>query len=53
MYCKKTVFKVLFYIIIRARQFYEKYNFSYNGIIREVDWYGKPLVQLQYVLKNK
>jgi len=34
----------------RARHFYEKNNFSYNGIRREVDWYGKPLVQLQYFL---
>jgi ribosomal protein S18 acetylase RimI-like enzyme len=34
----------------RARHFYAKNNFSYNGIKREVDWYGKPLVQLQYVL---
>jgi len=34
----------------RARHFYEKNNFIYNGIKREVDWYGKPLIQLQYVL---
>ena len=33
----------------RARHFYEKNNFSYNGIKREVDWYGKPLIELQYV----
>jgi ribosomal protein S18 acetylase RimI-like enzyme len=33
----------------RARHFYEKNNFKNNGIKREVDWYGKPLVELQYV----
>ena len=36
----------------RARHFYEKNNLSYNGIKREVDWYGSPLVQIQYVLNE-
>jgi len=34
----------------RARHFYEKNNLSYNGIKREVDKYGKPLIELQYIL---
>jgi len=50
---QKNIFLWVFEENHRARHFYEKYNFSYNGIKREVDWYGKPLVQLQYVLKNK
>ena len=36
----------------RARYFYEKNNFEFNGVEREVDRYGKPLIQLKYVLKN-
>ncbi len=32
----------------RARQFYEKFNFSFDGTKREVN-YGKSLVQLRYV----
>jgi len=36
----------------RARHFYEKNNFSYNGIKREVDRYGKPLIQLQFDLQK-
>jgi ribosomal protein S18 acetylase RimI-like enzyme len=33
----------------RARRFYEKHSFSFDGTKREVK-YGKPLVQLRYVL---
>jgi len=36
---------------VKARRFYEKNNFIYSNIKREVDWYGKPLSQLKYVLK--
>jgi len=35
----------------RARRFYEKNNFTFDGTKRSVDWYGGvPLVQLKYVL---
>lgn len=34
----------------RARQFYEKHNFSFSGEKRKVTRYGSPLVQLKYVL---
>ena len=38
---------------IRARRFYEKNNFRFDGTQREVDWYGGvPLVQLKYVLTH-
>ena len=36
---------------IRARKFYEKNNFSFDGKKREMN-YGKPLVQLRYVLNQ-
>ena len=49
---QKNIFLWVFEENYRARHFYEKNNFRYNGIKREVDWYGKPLVQLQYVLKR-
>jgi RimJ/RimL family protein N-acetyltransferase len=34
----------------RARRFYEKNGFHFNGKTREKE-YGKPLVQLEYVLR--
>ena len=34
----------------RARRFYEKYGFSFDGTKKENDRYGKPLVQFRYVL---
>jgi len=35
----------------RARRFYEKHGFRFDGTKRERE-YGKPLVQLQYVLNT-
>lgn len=46
---QKEIFLWVFEENIRARRFYEKHNFSFDGIKREVK-YGKPLVQLRYVL---
>ena len=36
---------------MRARLFYEKHGFAFDGTKREVQ-YGKPLVQLRYVLNS-
>jgi len=34
----------------RARRFYDKHSFAFDGTKREVNWYGGvPLVQLRYV----
>ena len=34
----------------RARGFYEKYGFGFEGTKKESDCWGKPLVELKYVL---
>jgi ribosomal protein S18 acetylase RimI-like enzyme len=46
---QKEIFLWVFEENIEARRFYEKNNFSFDGTKREVK-YGKPLVQLRYVL---
>lgn len=46
---QKEIFLWVFERNNRARRFYEKYNLSFDGTKREVN-YGKPLVQLRYVL---
>ena len=45
----KEIFLWVFEENNRARRFYEKYGFGFDGTKREVK-YGKPLVQLRYVL---
>jgi len=45
----KEIFLWVFEENNRARRFYEKHNFCFDGIKREVNWYGKPLVQLKYI----
>lgn len=45
----KEIFLWVFEDNNRARRFYEKHSFSFDGTKREVK-YGKPLVQLRYVL---
>jgi len=47
--CKK-IFLWVFEKNYRARRFYEKHGFGFTGKTREVDKYGKPLVQLEYEL---
>ena len=46
----EEIFLWVFEENIKARKFYEKNNFNYNGEKRENSWYGKPLIQLKYVL---
>ena len=45
----KEIFLWVFEDNNRARRFYEKNRFSYDGTKREAN-YGKPLIQLRYVL---
>jgi ribosomal protein S18 acetylase RimI-like enzyme len=46
----KEIFLWVFEDNIRARRFYEKHGFHFNGVVREMT-YGKPLVQCEYVLE--
>ncbi len=45
---QKEIFLWVFEENNRARRFYEKHSFSFDGTKREVK-YGKPLVELRYV----
>jgi ribosomal protein S18 acetylase RimI-like enzyme len=48
---QKEIFLWVFEDNKRARRFYEKSSFCFDGIKREVN-YGKPLVQLRYVFDS-
>jgi ribosomal protein S18 acetylase RimI-like enzyme len=45
----KEIYLWVFEENIRARKFYKKHNFNFDGIKREIN-YGKPLIELRYVL---
>lgn len=47
----KKIFLWVFEENNRARRFYEKHGFSFDGTKRENDKYGKMLVQLKYTLE--
>jgi len=46
----KEIFLWVFEENTGARRFYEKHNLNFNGTKREVNSYGRPLIQLRYVL---
>ena len=48
----KEIYLWVFEENLRARRFYEKHGFSFTGVTREVSKYGKPLIQIEYVLNH-